>query len=274
MAILPPKIPPGLMPQGLVLTTGGSPAFDPAAAAYFAQVQAGGGSITPARKTIYNNYYLALRAIDPTLAQFYRIFDIAAQDQVAALLDLINLQTGGLTAPNPTFTIDRGYTMNGTSNNVTSNYIPNSSTPVAQQNSFFMACYVNQVGASGANGMGTLAGTFPQCEMVCPYLDGTFHAQINDSGFGGGTFAVPGTGLYIADRVGAGSVILNYNGVDLGDTGDGSTGVPNNPILLGNANPVESESRYAFMAFGLSLGANRVAFANATIAFLTAFGAN
>lgn len=249
--------------------------FDVAASAYFAELAGAGGTLSSGLKEGYNNFFRSLRAISPDLSNFNRVFVYAGGNQITANIDLINLEVGGTTLT-PTWTAGKGYTTNGVDNDVDTMYDPTNSTPATLQDSVFIATYVNALGASNASGVGTPAGTFPQMEMVCPYTDGDFHAQINDSGFGGTPAAVGAvTGLFIADRTGPMTVVLNRDGTDLVTSTDASTGVPSgHTIRLGAANPVESQSRYAFFATGPALDTNRGAFSTAVIALMNAIGSN
>lgn len=256
---------------------GGGGGFDPAASAYFTAVVSAGGSVSTARKTLYNNLFLSLRAISSDLSKFNRLWIFAAENTQSALLDLVRLQTATAVLA-PTFTVDRGYTMNSPGGQyVDTGYTPATSSPTTLQNSAFLAAYTNVVGSSGASGVGTPAGTFPQMEMVAPFTDGQFHAQINDSGFGGSAFGSGlTTGLFLADRIDANNVVLALNGSDLGTSVDTSTGIPTgNSIHIGDANPVETESRFAMTAIGVSLGSSgRANFSSAITTYLTAVGAN
>lgn len=248
---------------------------DPAATAFFAAVVAAGGTVSAGRRTLYNNLFAGLRS-DGNLSKIYRLQIYAAENTQSALMDLIAL-TNATPVLTPAFTADRGYTLNGSTNYIDTNYVPNASSPVTTQNSAFLACHTNLVGGSLASTIGTIAGTFPQMEMVCPFTDQIFHAQINDSGFGGSAFGSGlTTGLFVADRIDASNVVLALNGADLGTSSDASTGVPANSIQVGNpANLVAgTTSRYAVAAIGSSLGSGRAAFAGRIITFLTAIGAN
>lgn len=100
----------------------GGASFDAATTAWVAAVVGNGGTVSAGRQTIVNDLIVGLKA-DSVWTKFDRLPIFAAENQPSALTDLVSL-TLMTAAAAPTFTVDRGYTGNGSSSYVNSNFNP------------------------------------------------------------------------------------------------------------------------------------------------------
>lgn len=97
-------------------------AFSASATAYFNQVTSNGGSLTNAEKTYINTF---IGALGSDFAEFDRLWIHGLSNSVAARTSLANPTSTMITAVNsPTFTANQGYTGNGTTSYLDTNYNP------------------------------------------------------------------------------------------------------------------------------------------------------
>ena len=97
-------------------------AYSASATAYFNQVTSNGGSLTNAEKTYINTF---ITALGTDFAEFDRLWIHGLSNSVAARTSLANPTSTMITAVNtPTFTANQGYTGNGTTSYLDTNYNP------------------------------------------------------------------------------------------------------------------------------------------------------
>ena len=97
-------------------------AYSASATAYFNQVTTNGGSLTNAEKTYINTF---IGALGTDFAEFDRLYIHGLSNSVAARTSLANPTSTMITAVNtPTFTANQGYTGNGTTSYLDTNYNP------------------------------------------------------------------------------------------------------------------------------------------------------
>lgn len=100
----------------------GAAPLSPEVRAWSASVAAAGGGVSSARRKLVNGLIQTLKSAGVWNA-LDRLWLFAAENSTAALIDLVARSTA--TAVNsPTFTADRGYTGNGTSSYLDSNFNP------------------------------------------------------------------------------------------------------------------------------------------------------
>lgn len=276
----------GLSLGGGLSPSAGAPAFDPAATAFFAAVVSAGGSVSAGRKTLYNNFYLSLRAISPTLSMWDRLWILAAENQQAMLIDLIGLQTATLVNA-PTVTVDRGVTSNGSTSYVNTNYNPVANGVSYTRDAAHISYYMNvwdgvNIGKSGAFS----PSSSPRLDswIIGPTTTpaGAMEALVNVSGDPAALGTGFTTGLYLGDRTNSTTVLNEHSGTLVGtNTPAASFALANLQFYICAVNDDNSAvsfdtSRYAMFSCGGTLGSAAAGanFATAVTTFLTAIGAN
>jgi hypothetical protein len=193
--------------------------LDAATAAWVAAVVAAGGSVSAGRQNTVNNLVVGLKA-DNIFTKLDRLWLFAAENTQSALVDLKGLATA-TAVTSPTFTIDRGYTGNGTSSYINTNF-----NPVANGVNYIIdsACMgvwdsttTDAAGAVpiGINYFGHLA------DGTINFTDTNSYWRVNSSS---ATLVVayPGPGFHIANRSATSASQLYYNGSSI-DTDAGSS---------------------------------------------------
>lgn len=262
-----------------------APAFDSAATAFFAAVVSAGGSVSTPRKTLYNNLYLALRAISPSLLAWDRLWIFAAENSQAALIDLIGLHTATL-VNSPTVTVDRGITGDASTSYVNTNYDPTVNGVNFTQNAGHIAHYTNLAGAGGQiAGSGAFSpDTTPRRDswIIAPTAAGAMEALINLSGDPTPVGSGLTIGMFIGDRTNSTTVLSEANSTLLGTNTPAASFVPS-PFqhfvcaVNDETTPAALNSfRFAMYSVGGTFGglSGGNAFTTAITTFLTAIGAN
>jgi hypothetical protein len=187
--------------------TPSAPGYDSATTAWVAAV--GSGNVTIPRKDLINALIVTLKS-GGVWTKLDRLWDFAAENTTCALVDLKALATA--TAVNsPTFTTDRGYTGNGSTSYIDTNFNPGTGTPNYTGNA---ACFGIWDITTSPN-----SGTVPiginyfghYSEGTIHYPDGNSYWRVNTSG-AGLAVAYPGPGLHMANRSAAGNDQLYRNG--------------------------------------------------------------
>ena len=207
----------------------------------------------------------------------------AAHDSQAALLDWKRLSDS--TAVNsPTFTTDRGFTGDGSTSYINTNFTPSTDGANYIRDSASMGAYLNagtDTAVSGPNSIGALTVSYQA--RIEPWRSATpgstVRARVND-----GTATTVGTvatrfGLTAVNRSGASAVQIYRNGASIGTSTAASSNVPsidvyalgfNNGGALGGAN----DNRIAAAFVGGSLTSTEHAdLFTAIEAYLDAVGA-
>lgn len=209
----------------------------------------------------------------------------AGHDSQAGLLDWKRLSDA--TAVNsPTFTTDRGFTGDGSTSYINTNFTPSTDGVNYTLNSACMGAYLNagtDTAVSGPNSIGAASGGGTINARVEPWRSSTpgstVRARVND-----GTATTVGTvatrfGLTAVNRSGASAVQIYRNGASIGTSTAASSNVPsidvyalgfNNGGALGGAN----DNRIAAAFVGGSLTSTEHAdLFTAIEAYLDAVGA-
>lgn len=195
-------------------------------AAWVAAVIANGGTVSAGRQNLVNNLITDLQ-VDGVFAKLDALFLYAGENQPSGLTDIVNLILA--TAVNsPTFTTDRGFTGNGTSSYIDSNFnAATASNPKFTRNSACFFVWSNTTGtdAGGIAGTAVSAGT----QLVPRYTDNNCYWNLNISTGSSESFTVGAgnTGLYLLNRTGPlfGDETCDLNGVqvDVGTSGGGAS---------------------------------------------------
>ncbi len=132
--------------------------LDAATTAWVAAVVVNGGTVSGARQTVVNNLIVGLKA-DGVFTKLDRLWLFAAENAPSALTDIISDSLA--TAVNaPTFATDLGYTGDGSSSYVDSNFnATTASSPHFVQNSASIGAWSNTSGTETGGFLGLLANS-------------------------------------------------------------------------------------------------------------------
>ena len=193
--------------------------------AYFTQVNANGGSLTESEKTYINTF---IGALGTDFAEFDRLWIHGLSNSVAARTSLANPTSTMITAVNsPTFTASQGYTGNGTSSYLNTNYNPTTNGVKYTLNSASLYVYSRtdlngtklDIGHANATSYSTL-----------DIRDGgSFYRSINQVGLASAVVVANSLGLFSGVRLASQNVRSFKNGVLLiNNSTDSSTLINNN----------------------------------------------
>src|SRR3990167_2619403 len=183
--------------------------YDAMASAYFAAVP---NAFTSARKTIINTLIAGLRA-DGNLTKLDRLWLLANSTTGNAVIDIIGLNAATLVNA-PAFVEDQGYTGDGATSYINSNFSPNPDATNFTQNSSSFGVYVNtDDGTSPGIAMGVAQGG-TSYNTVWPKEGGIFYGTSTDSGAIEVSVATANClSLSVAQRVDASNVDIYKAGV-------------------------------------------------------------
>lgn len=257
--------------------------FTPEVLAWVAAVVTNGGTVSAARRDIVNQFILAEKAAG-TWALTDDYWGLWAENAIQALTSLKQLRLA--TAVNsPTFTTDRDYAYNGTSNYLNTGFVPSTHAVAMTGTNLRIGVYERTNVASN----GAAAGGFnfsTQGLTISPRLSGGFlSASLNSQTSGpGGDSITDSRGYSVGSRNGAtagditayknGAVVVPYT------PGTVSASLTTKPIFIGavcNNSDVATNFRAAsegFLCAGASLSAaQELAQYNNIQAWATAVGA-
>lgn len=236
-------------------------AFDPATDAWAAAVVAAGGTVSGPRKTLVDNLIIGLKA-DGIWTKLDRLYILAAENTKSALIDLV-AATQASEISTPTFTVDIGYTVDGTKRvNLSYNPVTNA-VHFAQTN-----CHYGAWNLFNGTSSGELITDVPTTSMMMypKYPDGNLYTRLQDTWNG---FAISDPrGWLSGDRNNVNDRDTYRNGAFLGNMNTGgSSAVHNSPTHLAIGGPCSAVS------FGGSLtAANHLALYNRLNTYMTAVG--
>ena len=242
----------------------GVPTYDAAATALFARFTT---PPTGARKRAINTFITALKTAG-VWTKLDALYVVAAADSQAAtrnwVADQYNLTVNGT----PTFTVDRGYTGNGTNGYLGTGAVPSALTKYLQDNAHH-SVFVR--GAPGAGLLGRVTGSVPNLLQTNAGL-----VQTRINGAAGISIAyTPATNLYfLTTRADATAVTVYANGASLGPITAASAARDAEAIALLRAGSSFATSQISTATIGglLSAGEGAALYA-AKLAYLTAVGA-
>ncbi len=211
------------------------------------------------------------------------LYIFATNTTTTANLNLCGTSYGLTTTAAPSFTADQGYTGNGTTQFLSTNFNPNTATtPNYVLNSASLGAYVRTNRTTAQNYVSIGAGGTAYA-YVQP-LNVAATASVDMNGFSFPTFTVTtAQGFLVASRTNGSntSVFRNASSTDLGPLGDISTSVPIVALSIGALNDSSSgnldfstdQISAAYIGAGVS-GATHLLISNRINAYMTALGVN
>ena len=170
-------------------------AYSASATAYFNQVTSNGGSLTNAEKTYINTF---ITALGTDFAEFDRLWIHGLSNSVAARTSLANPTSTMITAVNsPTFTASQGYTGNGTSSYLNTNFIPNTNGVKYTLNSASAGIYLRNINVGTVTDLGSNHTSFFQ---IFADRGASAEVYINDGGTSTGGAITNAKGLTVGQR--------------------------------------------------------------------------
>lgn len=262
---------------------GGARAFDADTLAWESAVVANGGSVSLARRIIVDEFIYSEKAAG-TWALTDDYWVLWAENATQALTSLKQRRLATVTAA-PTFTADRGYAFNGTTQYVDTGFIPSTHAVAMTASSARIEAYERTNVATNTYAAG-VADASNKRLTVCPCnasgirVNGEANAAL-------GAFAIAGDsrGLTSISRNGgaAADCVAYKNGVALTRTVDPTgfgAALPGYSIFVGGFNSAgvlfnPRASSVGFVSYGASLSAaQELAHYNAVQAFAAAVGAS
>lgn len=218
-----------------------------------------GGTVSDARLAQVSTFVAAMKA-----ASLWTILDrlwlFAAENSTSALIDLVT-RTAATATNSPTFTTDRGFTGNGTTSFVLTNYVASTQAVNYGLNSSALFGYFNtdRAAADSRAAYGTDNGTGVQTAMSLRLAAGTQDAYLNNTFAAGHANGTVGDtlGLATVSRTTSNLTTTYRRGASVGTTAAPSSAVPNvmMPFLCFNNNGVFANFETARgAAFGISSG--------------------
>lgn len=223
--------------------------LDAATIAWVNAVVANGGSVSGVRKTLVNDLIVGLKA-DGLFTKLDRLWLHAGENQPSALTDIV-ADSSATTVNSPTFTIDRGYTGNGTTSYLASGY-KSSDGPNLAQNSAHCSAWVVTVDATN-NAMILGAETGAGIGMLLMYstTGPKWQTSLNqDFSNTPGPTGAGGTGLVTATRVNSTQENIYRNGGSKDTSAANSVGVDTIPFFIcaRNIGAIDNPSQHQIAA--------------------------
>lgn len=244
-----------------------------AAQAYFNQVTANGGTLTVNEKTYITTFTTAL---GDDIYEFDRLWIFGLSDSIAARTSLVNPTSTMITAVNsPTFTASQGYTGNGTTSYLNTNYNPSTDGVKYTLNNATGLAYLTDNVISSGNCFGSVSGSnvsaliFPQYSSNLPIY---YINQFGADSYATGTSA----GLVTVQRYNSSNISYYKNSTLNASSTKASTLIPNYSMYIcgRNSSGVFTNGysgKINACAFGSS-NYNRTTFYNALQALGTSIG--
>lgn len=256
-------------------------AFDFDVIAYRASVQGNGGTVSDARMAVINTFVGAEKASGAwALTDDY--WPLWAENATQALTSLKQRRLAAVTAA-PTFTADRDYAFNGSTQYIDTGFVPSTLAVVMTGTSQRLGVYERTNVSSSGLAVGTTAVALRRMTLG-PRNGTTMSGALNTTG-GTGTITLglaDSRGLKVVSRAAGGMTVKGYDrGMPLTDAVAGSVGTALSEYSLfvgGNNNMGALASARAasvgFVVIGAPLSdAQELAQYNAVQAFATAVGA-
>lgn len=155
--------------------------------------------MTTARAKLYQALYASLKNGATSganiLAKLDGLYILAAADAQAARRNLVQDLYSATAVSSPTFTADRGYTGNGSSSYLETNYNTSSSGGVYAQNSAHAGVWSLTAGALGGAGFGHAVASGFGCAVYPRFTDNKAYGFLNGTATLAGASATVATGL-------------------------------------------------------------------------------
>jgi len=208
--------------NAITITLSTGIAFDADVASWVDAVVTNGGTVSEGRQIIVTNFVAGLKAAG-IWTKIDSLWLYAAENTQSALTDLKAHLLSTVSATSPTFTTDRGYTGNGTSSYINTNFDP---TAVGGNYVLDSACLGFWDITTSSNSAGVVLGSnyFGHLsDVTLRYTDGQTYVRVN-SATGTLTLAYAGAGLYVGNRSATSASQLYRNGSSI-DTDTGASTV-------------------------------------------------
>jgi hypothetical protein len=209
--------------SGTVLFTqpgaGGTPGvvLDSSVINWINAVIANGGTVSSARRTLVNTMVVGMKA-DGVWAKLDGLWIFAGENTPSALTDMVATRLASTAVSAPAFTIDRGYTGNGTANFVDTTWNPVTNAVNFSNNSAHWSVWSLTAGAIGTFDFGNVYGDNGN-HILCEFTDTNAYFRINSTNAGPTNGPSPGTGHFIGSRTSAVQVDGYRNGASIGTSG-------------------------------------------------------
>jgi hypothetical protein len=230
---------------------------------------------TTARKILINNTIGALLSAG-IWSQLDVLYVLAAADNQAARLNWINPSTFmALPVNAPTFAVDRGYTGDGSSSRLRTQYTPSVNGVNFTQNSASIWVWSRTQAQGAPRDVGSVTGTTMQSSVSIRNTSDNMSIFIND-----GTAGTPANsnsvGFFGSQRVSSTTKRAWGNGAQVGaDVTLTSVGLPVTEQWTCGANSTSFSTRQqAAAAWGASLSGLESAFYNSLLPYMQAVGAS
>lgn len=254
---------------GITASSGVPTEFDPASLAFFAAMTA---PPSENRKEVINSLIVGLKAASLWTKLDWLLL-LASHNAQASLINAKNPAKSASGVSSPTFTVDRGYTGNGSSSYVTTGEVLNFAGNVFALDSGFLYAYVNQDNINATQfAIGTISNETGRVAVGRAGQNATW--KINNSSPYSYT-ASGKIGGHLISRTASTSSVRYLNGVSVSTNSGASTSVS-----LGNAAVLSSMGEYSAdrvgaAAYGSGMNATEAQnFDTLMTAYLTAVGAN
>ncbi len=237
--------------------------YDTAVTTWITNVQAIGGSVSPGRANLVNNFVIGLRT-DNIWNKFDRIYLVAGENQQSARVD-IKVGTVATVVGSPLFTPSLGYSVferGGTNFNLNYNLLADGVTYARDSAHASVWVY----GDPGLQNDATLIdATGTALQILSKATDNNFYGRLNEAG-SGGTAIGSYFGLELVSRTGPSMTRYYLNGVDFGGNTVASQAVQSTPLKLVYRN-------FSFVTVGGGLtAAEQLLFFNRSRTLMTAIG--
>jgi len=221
-----------------------------------------GQTVTPAQATRIDNFITMLKdslGITSLSSKFDAMYLLANESATLGLRNLVKRSSDATAVNSPTFTQWEGFTGNGTSSYLNSNYNPTSAAGVFTLNSASMGIYSR---TDGAGNWQDLAGRTDGAGVGFSGMtitDGSsLYIRMNSNNAGMSVTNTVGLGFFIATRINSDSVSIYRNGIKLSEQTKTTNGLTNANIFIGALNTAGvassySTRQYSFVYFGSDL---------------------
>jgi hypothetical protein len=247
-------------PVAVLAGTPPSGTYDAATTAWINAVVAAGGTVSAGRKAVVDTLITGLKT-DGIWAKLDRLWIFAAENSQSALVDLV-AQKPANPITSPPFTVDRGYTCNGTAG-VGSGFNPSTDGVNFTLNTAHTSLWSLTSGQSTQ--YTALSG---QTNMFTRYSDDNLYVRINNNAGGIGANA-DGSGFFLGVRTaasGAGCIMGYRNGSVLVNDATGTAALDAAPWIV-NDRQIASAS-----VGGPMTGTDSTKFYNRMRTYMTAVG--
>lgn len=234
-----------------------------------------GAQPSSARQTLMNTFITGLKS-DGIWNKLDALWLIANETEEQGKKNLKANKFNLVPINSPTFTVDRGYSTNGTTQYIRTGTAPKYQNNYTQNNASF-GLYVNTNVDQNAVDMGN---TYLSYNLLYTRLSNATYTAINDGGSTPSTANATSIGFYAVDRQASANYKVYKNGVALVTQSIVSTGVTDFEFFIGARNNIGTADRFASKRYALAfIGGGLSATEHANFytrvnTLLTAIGAN